>query len=104
VTVYFNGGTQPLVPEGRWGEGVVMPGERYETDGELGPPWTIDPEAEAALNALAVPTNPAGVSPPATPPEGVSPDSTTEAVSGAQDGPGEAPNVTTEPQWGGPDA
>lgn len=49
MTRYYNGGTQPLVPEGRWGEGVIMPGEAYETDAVLGPPWTVDAEADAAL-------------------------------------------------------
>lgn len=47
---YFNGGTQPLVLQ--WGEGVIMPGECVDTDDELGPPWTIDNEADAAWTAL----------------------------------------------------
>lgn len=46
---YYNSGNEPLIPEGRWGEGVTMPGEAYETDTELGPPWTLDDEADAAL-------------------------------------------------------
>ena len=50
MTLYFNGGTQPLVPcvDG-WGEGVVMPGYSFETDAVLGPPWTEDAEAAAAI-------------------------------------------------------
>ena len=39
---YRNGGTIPLVPEGRWGEGVYMPGEAYETEATLGPPWVLE--------------------------------------------------------------
>lgn len=50
--LYFNGGSMPLVPEGRWGEGVIMPGEPYETDAILGSPWVQDPEAVAALQGL----------------------------------------------------
>jgi hypothetical protein len=49
MPTYFNGGTVPLVPEGKWGEGVIMPGEPYTTDAPLGPPWTLDSEAEADL-------------------------------------------------------
>lgn len=48
---YYNGGYEPLVPEGRWGEGVIMPGEPYDTDAELGAPWTCDAETDAALAA-----------------------------------------------------
>lgn len=50
---YYNGGTVPLIPEGRWGEGVIMPGEPYDTDSELGPPWTLDTETTEATQAHA---------------------------------------------------
>ena len=89
MPVYFNGGTQPLVPEGRWGEGVIMPGERYETEAVLGPPWVIDAEAEAALAA----TNPAVVSPPPAPPVAVPSDSSTEVASAPQDAPQDPSDV-----------
>ena len=47
---YFNGGTVPLVLQ--WGEGVIMPGEYVDTDDLLGPPWTIDDEADKAVTGL----------------------------------------------------
>ena len=50
----FNGSTQPRVVA--WGEGVIMPGESFETDNPEGyqpdtpgSPWTVDAEASSAL-------------------------------------------------------
>lgn len=52
LTRLFNGGTQPLIPaELGWGNGVIMPGESFETEHPetYGPPWVQDPEAVAAV-------------------------------------------------------
>ena len=77
MTLYFNGGTQPLVPcVGGWGEGVVLPGQSFETAAVLGPPWTEDAEAAAAL--VSVPD----------PGTGVSSDSASDGHSEPQDAPG----------------
>lgn len=53
-TRLWNGSTQPLIPADiGWGGGVVMPGESFLTDhpSTYGPPWTLDPEADARLEA-----------------------------------------------------
>lgn len=57
-TRLFNGSTQPRVVT--WGEGVVMPGESFETDSPEGyapdtpgSPWTTDAEASSALLSAA---------------------------------------------------
>lgn len=45
MTRYHNGGTVPLVPPGQWGAGSIKPGEHYDTDAVLGPPWVADVQA-----------------------------------------------------------
>ena len=86
-TWIYNGGTQPLVPAGRWGQGVVMPGEGIEVDNPetYGSPWTTDPESD-----------PKPVSPPVTPEPDNPAGSGMEGVSGA-DNASREPSLTVEP-------
>lgn len=92
---WFNGGTQPLVPDGQWGKGVIMPGEYYDTDKTMTPPWILDAEAEAQTRAQA-PQDAAGGDPTPTLPEPspTVPDAPSEAHN--------APDVAQPPADAGP--
>jgi hypothetical protein len=61
VARIYNGGTVPLVPDGLWGEGVVMPGESIERDNPeaYGWPWVVDAEADRATSRTKKPAKPA---------------------------------------------
>lgn len=68
VVRLFNGGPDPVVPDGRWGEGVVLPGQFIEVDEAdaarySDPPWTRDSEAEQALTRLGPLVAPWGAGP-----------------------------------------
>jgi len=74
-TRLYNGGTQPLVPAGRWGDGVIMPGEWIEVDdpGSYGPPWRRDDEVEGESSPRA-PEAAHGPEVAREPPPGLGPD------------------------------